>query len=95
MSKIWFEDLVHLVDVVALEIVGRVHQQAECRMVDLGEHPHSFFDRTHDVVDVGFQQEHRAVVIGGLHELRDDLAAFLEAFLRLVLRIAAPSRTRC
>ena len=35
VSNTWFRIRVHLVDVVVLEIVGRVHQQAEARMVDL------------------------------------------------------------
>ncbi len=84
------QDLVHVVDVVGLEVVGRVHQQAEAGMVDLGEHLHRLLDRADDVVDVGLEQEHRAVVIGGLGEVGDDLAALLEALLGLVLGVRHP-----
>ena len=84
------QDLVHPVDVVRLEIVGRIHQQAEARMVDLREHLHRLLDRADDVVDIGFEQEDRAVVIGGLGEVGDHLAALLEAFLGLVLRVVHP-----
>ena len=83
---------VHLVDIVVLEIVGRVHQQAKARMVDLGEHPHRLLDRAHHVVDIGLEQEHRAVVVGDLRQLADHLAAVGEAFLGLVLRVMHPVR---
>ncbi len=89
------QDLIHLVDVVGLEIVGRVHQQAEAGVIDLCEHLHGFLDAAHDVVDVGFQQEGRAVVIGGLRQIRDDLAAFLETLFGLVLRVVDPVGVRC
>ena len=59
-------------------------------MIDLREHPHRLLDRADDVVDVGFEQEHRAVVIGRLRELGDHLAAVLEAFLGLVLGVMHP-----
>jgi hypothetical protein len=84
------QDLVHLVDVVVLEVVRGVHQEAEARVVDLREHPHRFLDRAHDVVHVGLQQEHRAVVVGLLRQLRDDLAAGLEPFLGPVLGVRHP-----
>ena len=59
-------------------------------MVDLREHLHRLLDRADDIVDIGFEQEHRAVVIGGLREVGDHLAALLEAFLGLVLRVMHP-----
>jgi hypothetical protein len=59
-------------------------------MADLSEHAHRLLDGTDDVVDIGLQQEDRAMVIGSLGEVGDDLAALLEAFLRLVLRVVNP-----
>ena len=59
-------------------------------MIDLREHAHRLLDRADDVVDIGFEQEHRAVVVGFLGQFGDHLAAGLEAFLGLVLRIAHP-----
>ena len=59
-------------------------------MVDLREHLHRLLDRADDIVDIGFEQEHRAMVIGRLGEVGDHLAAFLEAFLGLVLGVMHP-----
>ncbi len=84
------QDLVHPVDVVGLEIVGRIHQQAEAGMIDLREHLHGLLDRADDVVDIGFEQEHRAVVIGGLGEVGDHLPALLETLFGLVLLVVDP-----
>ncbi|ESY36957.1 hypothetical protein X746_28380 [Mesorhizobium sp. LNJC380A00] len=73
-----------------LEIIGRIHQQAEARMVDLREHFDRLLDRADDIVDIGFEQEHRAVVVSRLGKLGDHLAAFLESFLGLVLGMMDP-----
>ena len=59
-------------------------------MVHLREHAHRLLHRAHDVVHVGLEQEHRAVVVGLLGELRDHLAAGLEPFLGLCSWVAHP-----
>ncbi len=82
--------LVHAVDIVRLEIVSRIHQQTEAGMIDLRKHLDGLLDGADDVVHVGFEQEDRAVVIGMLGKIGDDLAALLEALFRLVLRVMHP-----
>jgi hypothetical protein len=74
---------VHGINVVRFEVVGQVHQQPQPRMIDLREHLHGFLNRA-DVVHIGFQQDHRAVVIGFLRQFRDDRAASLKAFLGVI-----------
>ncbi|ESY42295.1 hypothetical protein X746_24615 [Mesorhizobium sp. LNJC380A00] len=59
-------------------------------MVDLREHFDRLLDRADDIVDIGFEQEHRAVVVSRLGKVRDHLAAFLEAFLGLVPGVMHP-----
>ncbi len=59
-------------------------------MIDLREHFYGLLDGSDDVVHIGFEQEDRAVVIGMLGDIRDDLAALLEALFRLVLRMMHP-----
>ena len=80
----------HVADVVRLEIIGRVHQQAERAVVDRREHPQRLVDRADDVVDIGLEQEGRAVVIGDLDEVADHLRAIGEALFGPVLRVAHP-----
>ncbi len=73
-----------------LEVVGRVHQQAQARAGHVGEQAQRLVDRADDVVDIGLEQEDGAVVIGGAGQLGDHRAALLVAFLGLVLRVVHP-----
>ena len=51
----------------------------------------AFVDGADDVVDVGVEQEHRAVIVGGLDEVANDVDAVLEFFLSPVLRMVNQS----
>ncbi|MCY1311862.1 hypothetical protein D9M70_622240 [compost metagenome] len=60
------EDFIHAINVMRLKIIGRVHQQAKARMINLRKHLDRFFDRTNNVVHIGFEQEHSTMIIGKL-----------------------------